>query len=250
MKRLLFILIAILSLAISVPAQAGYEDFTTFTEVDEGGNITIDSATKVSWSGLLSRDKTGYVYKDYTANHFDGDFTHQFEIQFSNVGDAQVGIFWMLASSVGDLVDIMTANEDACAFYVYDNAESLNLRFYEAGSAADQDSWIAHGPQASTTYYVNVTRDDDGGADSTGQLVFYIRTGSHVGVLQDTLTVDASAGEQNDYQYGYVCATYDDSGNANTTDGFTQNLDLNETAATTFFPLIDGGPTGHRGLVH
>ncbi len=66
----------------------------------------------------------------------------------------------------------------------------------------------------------------------------YIRTGSHAGVLKDTLTIDAAAGEQNDYQYGYCVATRDDSANTNVRNGFTQNLDLQEAEGLSI-PIAD-----------
>lgn len=207
-----------------------YEDFTTYTEFDEGGNIIIDSATKVSWNGLESRRKTGYLYKDKGINHFNGDFTHKFEMSFSSVGNVDHVNHWMLANIIGDLKDVEGTGGDAHSFFVYDDTEYLILRITENGGFT-QDNWAPPGPIASTTYYVEVVRDDNGGANNTGRLTAYIRTGSHAGVLKDTLTVDSAVGEQNDFRYLYSVATYDDGNlSAGAVLGFTQNLDISEVA--------------------
>lgn len=202
-----------------------YEDFTSYTEFDEGGEVTVESATKVSWVGLHPRGNTAYLYKDKGANYFNGDFTHKFEIQFSVVGNLSWTHHWMLANLIGDVQDVLVASGDAYTLITYDDSEQIHLRIYENGSFIN-DGWAAPGPQPSTTYYIEIVRDDDGGANSTGRITAYIRTGSHTGVLRDTLVVDCSAGEQNDFRYVYALASKNDSANASTVTGFTQNLDL------------------------
>lgn len=208
-----------------------YEDFTTYTEFDEGGDITVDSATKVSWVSLKSIQDTGYLYKDKGVNHFSADFTHKFEIQFSNVGTVTVLYQWMLANAIGDWRDLYVAGEDFYAFNLYYGAENLRLMVVEGGVIVDNDVWPSPGPQDLTTYFIEIVRDDDGGANNTGRLTSYIRTGSHAGALQDTLVVDCSAGEQNDYRYIYAVATDDTDSSSSSIDGFTQNLDIGEAPA-------------------
>ena len=59
-----------------------FEDFTTYTEVDEDGDITI-TALKVDWV-TMRRDAETYVYKDFNPNYF-GDFEFQYELNISDV---------------------------------------------------------------------------------------------------------------------------------------------------------------------
>lgn len=207
-----------------------YEDFTTYTEVDPGNDITVDSSTKVSWVDLQARDITAHLYKDKGIDYFSGDFTHKFEVQFSNVANITQMAFWALANSVGDIEDWKSANEDAHMFNIYDDTENLDLYILENGATV-YDRWAAPGPLASTTYFIEIVRDDDGGANNTGRLTAYIRTGSHTGTLQDTLVVDCSAGEQNDFRYLYAVQTRD-TANPGGVDGFTQNLDIGEGPTT------------------
>ncbi|KKN32399.1 hypothetical protein LCGC14_0814170 [marine sediment metagenome] len=198
-------------------------DFTTFTEVDPGADITV-AASKVTFTNVLGRQDTFYVYKDMGAGYFNGDFTHRFEIEFSSVGDGTLIDFWGLANSINDRKGVVDASEDGIYLWVFDDTESVRLGVIEDG-VQTSDEWSQPGPQANTTYYITVTRDDGGGVNGTGRITAEIRTGSHAGALQDTLTVDCGVGEQNDFRYLYAGGSYDDNSTANTASGFIQNLD-------------------------
>ena len=210
---------------------AQHEDFTVWNESDEGGDITIDSATKVSWTALGTRNDTGYVYKDFGADFFDGDFTHQFEIEWSSLANVSITTPWGVHNAVGDVNDWVGAGDDGALIYLWDNVEEIRFAVMENGGLP-YDSWAGGGPQANTLYFITVDRNDDGGANNTGQYLCYIRTGSHAGALQDTMTKDSAAGEQNDLRYATCIATYDDSGGAAASSGYTQNFDLNIALAT------------------
>lgn len=203
------------------------EDFTTYTEVDQGDKIVVDSAIKVSWTGLASRWLHGYVYKDFGVDHFNGDFTHKFETQYSGISDVAVLVSsWVLGNTVGDLRIIVAGSGDAHSFHLYNGGTPSFRLWIVEGGATSADEWAS--PSASTTYFVEIVRDDDGGSNNTGRLTAYIRTGSHSGVLQDTLVVDCAAGEQNDFRYIYAVSTYDDSSSVEISSGYTQNLDVGE----------------------
>ena len=51
------------------------QDFTTYTEVDPSGIITVTSG-KVAFNGDCRDGNANYVYKDFGAAYFDGDL-HQ-----------------------------------------------------------------------------------------------------------------------------------------------------------------------------
>jgi hypothetical protein len=199
-----------------------YEDYTTFTELDPTSDITVESATKISFEDLTQSG--GYrVFKDYTADHFDGDFTHQFEVQFSdNVSSCSV-YPWTVANVLNTGSGIIGTPGEYAACFLIAGSLDFYLRLIEDGSIP-QDSW----PDAveSTTYYITIDRDDDGGVNSAGRYTMYIRTGSHEGALQDTLVVDAEVGGQKDYRYLY--ALEDHGAGGGSIDGFVQNLDINE----------------------
>ena len=162
-----------------------YEDFTTYTEADEGNDITVDSATKVSWVDLYTRNETGYLYKDKGVSHFNSDFTHKFEIYFSKMNGLAFKAYWMLSNQVGD-VGAVDVDGDAYTLLAYDSTENIYLRLFENGVPVS-DLWATPGPQLDTLYFIEITRDRDGGANNTGRITAYIRTGSHSGALQDWL---------------------------------------------------------------
>jgi hypothetical protein len=208
-----------------------YEDFTGYTEFDEGNDVTVDSATKVSWVNLQSRAETAYLYKDKGANHFSGDFTHKLELYESQFKNSSFLYHWLLGNIVGDAYDIEAASGDAVGVYSesaeFDAITRIGVKLFESGGET-VDTWTTAGTGLSTLYFIEVVRDDDGGSNNTGRVTVYIRTGSHSGALQDTLVVDCSAGEQNDFRYIYALSTWDSGGSGVYATGYTQNLDVGE----------------------
>ena len=236
MRRLFLILLCVLLLSgntsMLIQSTAKFEeeeevgytslDFTTFTEVDQGNDITIDSASKVSWTNFATRGDKSYVYKDMGVGFFDGDFTIRFEYYFDEWSNYQQTCFWALSNAIGDNKDMEDDNGDHVFYRDYDDSDNRKLVVLENGSATKDQ--IVNGNSRDILFYCTVTRDDDAGANSTGQYKFYLRTGSHEGVLLDTLSIDASAGEQNDFRYIY-CLTGYDTGWSSETTGYVQNME-------------------------
>lgn len=71
-----------------------YENFTTFTEVEEQDDIQ-KNATHVDF--LDRRDRTTYLYKDYDADHF-GNFTHWLDVYRDTHATNSWVAFWLLAT--------------------------------------------------------------------------------------------------------------------------------------------------------
>lgn len=213
-----------------------FENFTTYDKTDEGTNITV-IASKVSWAGL-GRDDSSHVSDSKGVGHFSGDFAHKFECLWENEVEYGISIYWSLANQQGDFKEIRDASGDFLTFHNEDGTFVLNVD--ENGSSADQEVYAV--PAESTLHFVTITRDDDGGANNTGQLVALIRTGSHSGNLEATLTADCSVGEQNDFEFVFGLMSYDDNQAPHSIDGYTQNLDLQEGAPPSANPK---GPLGH-----
>lgn len=210
-----------------------YENFETipYDETDESTNITL-AGTKVSWAQLRRKD-TSHVSDSKGANHFSGDFEHKFKVQFSNRVDTPLVCFWALANAQLNFKALIDSSANAAVFHHY--GTTLYLRALENGSLNDA---LTYTGLDSTTYYITLSRDDGGGTNNTGQYVAEIRITSHSGELKDTLTVDCSEGEQNDFEYIFGCMSYDDNYDGDT-DGFTENLDLQEGAP----------PVGNAGIM-
>lgn len=215
-----------------------YEDFTAYNETDEGTNVTVIT-NKVSWSDL-DRDETSHVSISKGAAHFSGDFEHKFEIQYSDVVSNPQVIWWMLANRQADEKTLRTDDETYVHLHHYRN-DYIRIQIIEGGSIRGNDSFVT--PVSGTTYYITLSRDDDGGANSTGRYTVEIRTESHTGTLVDTLIADCSVDEQNDFEYIFALASYDDNTTPHTADGFTQNLDLQEPSS----PIGTGAMTLNTG---
>lgn len=73
-----------------------YEDFTTYTEVDDDSKLTVTS-TRITWSNY-ERDDNGYVYKSHSGIT---DFEHWFDLNLSAVeagdtDDRNLASVWLL----------------------------------------------------------------------------------------------------------------------------------------------------------
>jgi hypothetical protein len=226
-------LISLILLLLSVPCWGALEDFATYTEVDPGNDVTV-AANSLTMLNCYNRNTDTYVYDDKGAAHFSADFTHRLKI---NVGAGSatyaMGYFWCLANTVDDLKDIDDASGDFHTALAYKpvGAWEVRLRICENGSLTD-DTYS--GLNAGTDYYIQIERDDDGGANSTGQLKLYLCTTNYYGdagaVLVDTLTVDCAAGEQNDFQYVYGLQSYDSGSPLYDFDGTFSDLNLSPDA--------------------
>lgn len=209
------------------------EDFTTYTEEDPLTKITITSS-KVSWVSL-DRNDVSYVYKDAGVNHFDGDFTHQFETM--EITGTENGAFlypYAVHNNVGDFNNTVVDGIGLGLAYLSSTPRIYFYLFENGSFNSDMSVTLL----LDTLYYITVIRDDDGGANSTGQYTVYIRTGSHEGTLIDTLVEDCSAGEQNDLRYIYSIATSGVGSGVPAGDGYSQNLDLNESVPDAFVKII------------
>lgn len=108
------------------------EDFTSYTEVDEDGDLTI-TPSKIDISSLR-RDAETYVWKDYTPNYFK-DFVFEYEVNITDLeaGDATSGSVTgliSLSNSTGVMDDLtggsylfvciqqQTDQDDKYGFYV------------------------------------------------------------------------------------------------------------------------------------
>ena len=200
------------------------ENFTTYTEVDPDNEVTIIS-NKVSWDDLQRAANKVLVNKSYGVSHFNADSTHQFEIQYSDKVGNGSSMSWGLTTISGDWDELFADSGNSILCYTGGTGKLGIIIIENGGFSNDETAIVSSG----TTHFITIVRTYNGGANSQGQFVKYVRTGSHEGTLIDTLVVDCSAGKQTDYEYLSVCTK--DLGPAASQDGFIQNLNLNEAVA-------------------
>jgi len=130
------------------------EDFTTYTEVDEDGDITV-TATKCDVD-TMRRDALSYVRKDKGAGHFT-DFEHLVTCRCT-AGDngANCGI-WALSNGSNTVAQMITNTEGlSCVFY-HGAAAALALILVDRNSGnSDTSIALVEG----TIYYLTIERND------------------------------------------------------------------------------------------
>lgn len=199
----------------SSPCTLTAQDLTdSWNETDPGGDIVVDSAIQVTVT-TIDKDVSSFLDKDKTADHFAGDFTVRFTLNVSLLDNFSLSYAWGLANEEKDfktIKDEALEADDYVAFQI--NGGNGDDRFVliveEDGSVLSDPS--SFNPTLSTDYYITITRDDDAGANNTGQLKAYLCTTAYCtsgGNLQDTLSVDSSAGEQNNFRYLFQVSSHD-----------------------------------------
>lgn len=192
------------------------EDFTTYTEVDEDGDITI-IASKVSWVNIQRGDDS-YVYKDYGAGFF-GDFEHDFEMQINTSDDNAICGNWVLSNEIANFEHTLVNHLPGLCVRTSKAGGVYSAVIYNLDNGVVDVGVIS----ANTLYYCTATR-----VGTTFTL--YIYSDSARSVLVDTLTVTCT---NTTLRYIYGMSTKLDSpGHVPKHNGFTQNLDFNLVVAT------------------
>jgi len=195
-------------------------DFTSpaWTEVDPNNHISI-AADKITFTGLHTNE-TAYVYYDYTAGYFDGDFRQELKLELTHVDDAAIPVLWMMANDLGDMQTLRLANKDFLGIYAYFYAGYPAFTLIERDGAAEY-SHVWNGAY-DTTYYVTFVRDESVG--TYGTLYCYLYTDSGRTVLAAKLEITLHTSKK-DFRYLYGVNSYNNAG-GNAADGYTQNLKL------------------------
>lgn len=92
------------------------EDFTTYTEVDEGGDITV-IANKITVT-TMTRGMNSYVYKDFGAGYFT-DFKHNIQINLTQLSNYGAGCYWGTSSGANHTYALKNTNNDGLLLYTY-----------------------------------------------------------------------------------------------------------------------------------
>ena len=195
------------------------ENFTTYDVTDGTGSTYTVTSSRVSWNDM-ARTETSHVSDSKGANYFDGDFIHEFEMEFSDlVGSGNVVSHWGLANVQKNMASIMNDKDDAEWFYHYSTYFYVDC--VDGGDITESESLTL---EAGTHYYVRIIRDDDGGSNNAGQVTAYVFKVSFDGTLVGSISAEHTI--QHDFEYIYASLSYNDSTGGHSVDGFTENLDL------------------------
>jgi len=104
------------------------EDFTTFTQVEEIDDIQT-TATHVDF--IDRRNRTTYLYKDYTADYFT-DFIHWIDITRQTHGDSAWNAVWMLSNALKGENAMRAANDAYIAITIGGSQPSTSITEHDA----------------------------------------------------------------------------------------------------------------------
>ena len=165
------------------------EDFTTYTEVDTAGYLTVDTTTVVS---ELPGATAAYVYKDFGADYFSGNYSIEFTFYEDGLG-AHLHVFTpiLLANNVASYGSITEGQ----GFSV--SLTTITLFDRVGGSIVASDtSVLGFTPDAFTYYKLERVGDT---------LSLYCYSDITLTTLLDTLsiTVDGDTGYRYLYPYNH-----------------------------------------------
>lgn len=192
------------------------EDFTEYTEVDSAGCITI-TATKINVVNCPTRYSENYIYKDFGANHFKGDFIFKFTIYSNNCSSGILPVLWIMSNIVDIPYNIRTTNADFLALWLWDN----KLWLYEGVAGAEYyDSYTTGG--SPFTRYITLHRNESIG--TYGTLYCYIYSDAARTILLDTLSITLH--KKTDFRYLFPFSGYSLGSVGYFWTGYIENLNL------------------------
>jgi len=177
----------------------GYEDFTTFTEVDVDFDRIQKTANHIDHSA--KSDETTYLYKDYGIGHF-GDFTHKIRTKLvsGHNDDATCGYVWVLANDIAGCYWLRYNNKTFIGLYIcYTAGTQLQFVLNETHGDNGYWDWNTGGFDLGDWIYVKIVK--------TGtSLNAYLYSDSSYSILVDTLTLTLHA----DHTFRYLegCNTW------------------------------------------
>jgi len=193
------------------------ENFTTYTEVDTGEDLTV-TVTRITGVNAVSNDAPR-VYYDKAASHFTGDFEHLVTVYASDIDNAKYIGCWTLTSVERASLYQASLNNDGMAVAMYDDSYYIALQTFEGADGSD-----SYNGEPNTPYYLTIAR-----ASTTGTCKIYSDAARTA--LVDTLSITCPT-----TAYRYIYAWHMLYG-ADTNSGYVENLDLQEGGGPTDYPI-------------
>jgi hypothetical protein len=205
-----------LRLTVSIPAPPDpLENYTTYTEVDPDGEVTVATNT-ITVSGMGKNTDT-YVYKDFGAGHFT-DFSHLHQLKVT-AWDAQgLATPYALADTVNDYLGLIANN--FIGILVGENLSATGAFRLEQSTSGSSTFDTALDLTLNVDYYFDTAR-------SGTALTSDIYTDTDRTVVFDNLAITTGAGA---LQYYYPIASANNA-TTPTIDLISSNTDLQEAVS-------------------
>lgn len=244
MKKLVALLL-ITWLLVPLIALGAVENFSDYTEVDPGSDLTVIS-TKIDAVSVLATSND-YVYKDMGAAYFNGDFTHHVEVYIGASRDGGYGENpWGLKNDTNGFPYTGTAvsvNVDTLHVFAPDEGGDARVFLCEsdASTALSYCDWDSVGTTPELVY-LKIVRDESVGTFGT------IYSYAYSDAARTTLTATQSVAlhtSKKDFRYVYPFANRYESSGTNYFSSYTGELDLAPAGPTASY-RGDGGYQGEE----
>lgn len=200
------------------------EDFTTYTEVDLTGYLS-QTALVSTYTNMPNDQALAYLYKDYTAGFFTGNFRHNFDFKSTNNGNNAEVIVWSVGNGLGTWFANLLANQqqvDISAYCPAGGSYQLSVEELD-GSGSNYGTSSSTTYIANTTYYCQVYRDTTIG--SFGTLFLSIYSNSARTILLENISLALHSNLS--YRYIFAPQSYRvGGGNGTQVSGTVSNLDF------------------------
>jgi hypothetical protein len=176
------------------------EDFSTYTKVDPNSRFFVDKH-QINFTGLPASE-AAYLYKDYGANYFSGNFSFNVDVTVAASIASTVVAVWGLANVLGsvDSLRLSSADEQALIFYQSGSTLTLNLEETVGGTPHD----VTYNITLNRPYYLTIRRDTSVG--TYGTLYCDIYSDAARTTLLTTLTRTLTASKS--FRYAYAIQSY------------------------------------------
>lgn len=192
-----------------------YQDFTTYTETDAAGRLTV-AANGITIASL-DNDEGSYVYKDFTASYFSADFDFSFRISVTLGTGVEAAHLFAVANAVNDVSAIVAGSGDA--LYATWSDGTLSISESNGGSVSSQS---LAGLSLNTPYFVRISRDETVG--TFGALYAYVYTDAQYTELVGKITLNLT--KKTDFRYLYAFSGVSTGGGGVAFSGSLTYLDL------------------------
>ena len=207
------------------------ENFTTYTEVDGPGKITV-TPPKVAFTAV-DRDETTYVYKDFGAGHFT-NLTHLIAHEITTKDDNAGISFWHISDVLGDDFDLLV-NSDVITWRYFRNGAN-NRYIVQEAVAGDSSNSDFFEYATDEKLWPEIVKDNAVGSfgDVTVEMFNDVDRTSSVDVLNILLRQVFNP------RYLSVASSFNSSSSGFDITGYLENYDLQEPVAAAM-PLINSG---------
>jgi hypothetical protein len=170
--------------------------YLTYTEVDAASRLTVAANTLTI--AALDNDENAYLYKDFTASYFSGDFGHVVKANFSAKTGTPFLCIWAMANAITN-IGAQVTTPTGIGLAVYFNGTHIVLAEMTVGTTYSTSIAVS----LSTDYYIRITRDESVG--TYGTLYCHIYTDSQFMNLVDSMTLTLHS--KTDFQYLYAMSS-------------------------------------------